>query len=245
MVLGTRIAPEDEITLAGGTEDQTNPQQHAHQVGGGRLSTSSFVSKNQVHPSPASPASLSPAVLQAQSTLQIAQARQEAERRLVEVPAQAPSKPAVAWNIATISPDEKRLEAHGEVYIPFRVAKNKVSEVENDMRSLRGKHMRVIEQVESHYRDMARELEQYYLAYIDRLNTAAQQRARQQDDLLAAVQTQADDYRRVADAKSQELAEENTTLLDDVRYEVYLLCWYKSTCFAGTKVSKCAPHFAQ
>jgi hypothetical protein len=218
MVLGTRIAPEDEITVAGGTEDQTNPQQHEHQVGGGRLATSSFVSKNQVHPLPAS---LSPAVLQAQSTLQIAQARQEAERRLVEapaVPAQAPSKPAVAWNISTISPEEKRLEAHGEVYIPFRVAKDKVGEVENDMRSLRGKHIRVIEQVESHYRDMARELEQYYLAYIDRLNTAAQQRARQQDDLLAAVQRQADDYRRVADAKVQELAEENTTLLDDVRY---------------------------
>ena len=220
MVLGTRIAPEDEITLAGGSEDQSNPQQHAHQVGGGRLAPSSFVSKNQVHPLPAS---LSPAVLQAQSTLQIAQARQEAEGRLVEapavvLPAQAPSKPAVAWNISTISPEEKRLEAHGEVYIPFRVAKNKVSEVESDMRSLRGKHMRVIEQVESHYRDMARELEQYYLAYIDRLNTAAQQRARQQDDLLAAVQTQADDYRRVADAKSQELAEENTTLHDDVRY---------------------------
>lgn len=218
MVLGARIAPEDEITMAGGSEDQSNPQQHAHQVGGGRLATSSFVSKNQVHPLP--PASLSPAVLQAQSALQIAQAQQEAERRLVEapaVPAQAPSKP-VAWNISTISPEEKRLEAHGEVYIPFRVAKNKVSEVESDMRSLRGKHMRVIEQVESHYRDMARELEQYYLAYIDRLNTAAQQRARQQEDLLAAVQTQADDYRRVADAKSQELAEENTTLHDDVRY---------------------------
>jgi len=65
-----------------------------------------------------------------------------------EVQVLAAARPA-AWEVA---PHEQKLEANGEVFIPFRVAKTKVSEVENDMRTLRSKHMKIIEQVEGQYK---------------------------------------------------------------------------------------------
>ena len=128
MVVGTRVAPED--AGAGISSDRGPAGPEAQHEGdrdcGGGRMRA--MGKNQVHPAP--PAAPAPAAL--------------------ALPAAA--RPA-AWEVA---PHEQRLEANGEVFIPFRVAKTKVSEVENDMRTLRGKHLRIIEQVEGHYKVRAR-----------------------------------------------------------------------------------------
>jgi len=111
---------------------------------------------------------------------------------------------------------QKKLEAHGEMFIPFRVAKGKVSEVQNDMLTLRDKHMNIIKQVEGHYRDIAREQEEYYLAYIQNLNKAAQARDAQQCALLSTIRTEADSYRCIAVAQCQKLEEEITAQQQEI-----------------------------
>ena len=186
------MAPEEEITVVGGGAAATPREQDDS---GSRTVSGGVAGKNQVHPAPAAP---------------IAQAAAPPPQSLVLPPSKVP---AAAWEIA---PHEKRLEAHGEIFIPFRVAKSKVIEVENDMRTLRGKHMRIIEQVEGQYKEIAREQEQYYLAYIQRLNAAAQHRDQQQCELLASIRSEADSYRRFAEAKCQELEEEIAALKGDI-----------------------------
>jgi hypothetical protein len=117
---------------------------------------------------------------------------------------------------ASPGPWQTKLEAHGEVFIPFRVAKCKVGEVQNDMLAQRDKHVRIVKQVEVHYREIAREQEEYYLAYIDRLNKAALERDQQQCALLAKVRSETNSYRGLAEAKCQELENEIAALQAEI-----------------------------
>jgi hypothetical protein len=60
--------------------------------------------------------------------------------------------------------------------------------------------------------NIAREQEQYYLAYIARLNKAAQQRDCDQLVLLDTTRCEADEYRKLAEAKCREMEQAITTL---------------------------------
>ena len=117
-------------------------------------------------------------------------------------------RPSLLW--------QKKLEAHGEVFIPIRVAKNKVGEVQRDMLAQREKHIWTVKQVEGHYKDIAREQEEYYLAYIERLNRAAQERDQQQCSLLAKVRNETDSYRTLAESKCRELEDEVAALQGEI-----------------------------
>ena len=132
MVVGTRVAPEDEITPATGPEVHAVPLGQQHE--GTRIAA---FGKNQVHPAPVEGenAPTQSSSQQAGGAGRVTVRKNQVQPAPLDAPAHAvpsavptlpvqQSKP-VAWEVA---PHEKKLEASGEVYIPFRVAKSKVSE---------------------------------------------------------------------------------------------------------------------
>ena len=181
MVAGVRIAAEEHDTSAGSVDPTLLRSPRARRpvddgrvvpvsprAGGARGAAAAAGSKAQVHPAPGV------ALAQPQALPAAAQSAAISPRvRDVQGEMQAASRKA-AWDVAP--QEQTQFEVHGEVFIPLRVAKRKVLEVETDMRTLRDTHLGVISQVEANYKAIAQQQEEYYLGYINRLNSAAQRR---------------------------------------------------------------------
>ena len=66
-----------------------------------------------------------------------------------------------------------------EIYIPLKVAKKKVSEVEADMAAMKAEHIEIIKQLEIHYKEMEKDMQEYFLDYIAKIRKATEIREKQ------------------------------------------------------------------
>ena len=100
--------------------------------------------------------------------------------------------------------DVMQMEACGQLFIPFAVAKAQIAQVQADMVAMKEQQLTLVDEMEQHYKDIERDLQDYFLAYIKKLKTAAEERELEHASTLLAVEEEAGRFQELAEASMLE-----------------------------------------
>ena len=105
--------------------------------------------------------------------------------------------------------NENRFDSVEEVYVPLKVAKKKIGEVQADMEAMKAEHLEIIKELERHYKEMEKDMQDYFLNYIAKLKRATEIREKQHLAEIASIKAGTTVF---ADLGEKTIFEANSTI---------------------------------
>jgi uncharacterized phage infection (PIP) family protein YhgE len=100
--------------------------------------------------------------------------------------------------------------------VPLKVAKKKICEVQADMEAMKAEHVEIIKELERNYKEMEKDMQEYFLDYIAKMKRAAEIREKQHVSEISKIRSGATDFTKLGEKSISEANNVIATLTENV-----------------------------